>query len=69
LVEAEVLERIFSELVAIRVRLEGIEGRIIPVVEVPEEEMRELRKLLDEAKEEDYVPWEEVKKELGRRRR
>ena len=67
MVEAEVLEGIFSELVAIRVRLEGIEGRIIPVVEVPEAEMRELRKLLDESKEEDYISLEEVKKELGRR--
>ena len=64
LVEVEVLGRIFSELAAIRERLDGIEGKMIPVVEVPEEEMRELRKLLDEVEEGDFVPWEEMKKEL-----
>jgi hypothetical protein len=63
----ELLEKVYREVLAIRERLDSLERRMIPEVELSEEEMEELRMLRKEADEGQTVPWEEVKKEIEER--
>jgi len=43
------VERLSREVEALRARVEALERRLVPVVEVPEEERRELERMRGEA--------------------
>jgi hypothetical protein len=62
------VERLSHEVEALRARVKALERRIIPEVELPEGELRELQKMRDEAKDRDYVPVEEIFAKHGKRR-
>jgi hypothetical protein len=64
----ELLEKVYREVVAIRERLDSLERRMIPEVDLSGEEMEELRRLRKEADEGQTVPWDEVKARLRKRR-
>ena len=63
----ELLEKVYKEVLAIRKKLDSLERKMIPEVELSEE-MEELRMLKKEADEGQTVPWDEVKARLGKRR-
>ena len=62
------VEQLSREVKALRARVEALERRLVPVVEVPEEERRELERMRGEAGDGDYVPLDEVLARFGRRR-
>jgi len=62
--EEELLEKVYREVVAIRERLDALERRMIPEVEVSARERRLIRRRMKEAREGQTVPWEEVKARL-----
>jgi hypothetical protein len=51
----------------IRERLDSLERKMIPEVEVGARERRLIRRRIKEAEEGQTVPWEEVKKEIEER--
>jgi predicted transcriptional regulator len=63
----ELLEKIYREVLAIRERLDSLERRMIPEVEVSARERRLIQRRMREAEEGQTVPWEEVKKEIEER--
>jgi len=63
----ELLEKVYREVLAIRERLDSLERKMIPEVEVSARERRLIRRRIKEAKEGQTVPWEEVKKEIEER--
>lgn len=63
----ELLEKVYREVLAIRERLDSLERKMIPEVEVSAREHRLIRRRIKEAKEGQTVPWEEVKKEIEER--
>jgi len=65
--EEELLEKVYREVLAIRERLDSLERRMIPEVEVSARELRLIRRRMKEAREGQTVPWEEVKKEIEER--
>ena len=62
--ESEFLEKVYREVVAIRVRLDAIEKLIVPEVKVGVRELRLIRRRREEAKRGKVVPWDEVKREI-----
>jgi archaellum component FlaC len=60
------VERLSHEVEALRVRVEALERRLVPVADVSEEEARELERLRGEAVEGDYVPLDEVLARYGK---
>ena len=64
----ELLEKVYREVVAIRERLDSLERRMIPEVEVSARERRLIRRRMREAEEGQTVPWEEIKARLEKRR-
>lgn len=46
----------------------SIEGRGLASEPIPEWHKEEVRKRIENVKEEDYLPWEEVKKQIRERR-
>jgi len=63
----ELLEKVYREVLAIRERLDSLERRMIPEVEVSARERRLIQRRMKEAREGQTVPWEEVKKEIEER--
>ncbi len=61
----DVLQEIYGELRRIREKLEDIEELIVPVEEVSDEELAEIRKLKEESKKGQHIQWEVLKRELG----
>jgi len=62
------VERLSREMEALRARVEALEKRLIPSVEVSARE-RALLKRRANSPPEDYVPWEEIKEEIEEKRR
>jgi len=62
--EADLMERIYREILSIRERLEALERIIVPEEEVDERELEELRALKSEAVRGEAVPWGEVKRRV-----
>jgi len=64
----ELLEKVYREAVAIRERLDSLERRMMPGVEVSARERRLIRRRMEEAEEGQTIPREEVKKEIAQSR-
>ena len=62
------VERLSRELEDLRARVEALERRLVPVVDVSEEERCGLEGMRGEAEDGDYVPLDEVLGRYGRRR-
>lgn len=62
------VERLSREVEALRVRVEALEKRLVPSVEVSARERALLRRRASSPPE-DYVPWGQVKEELEEKRR
>jgi len=62
----ELLEKVYREVLAIRRKLDSLERRMIPEVEVSAKECRLIRRRMKEAEEGQTVPWEEVKVRLSK---
>jgi len=62
--EEELQEKVYREVVAIRERLDALERRMLPEADVSARERRLIRRRMKEAREEQVVPWEEVKQEI-----
>jgi len=61
---ADLMERIYREVLNIKERLEVVERLLVPEVEVSDGELEELRALRAEALRGEAVSWMEVKKKV-----
>jgi len=62
------VERLSRELEALRLRVEALERRLATEAELPEEEVRELERMRDEAEDGDHLPLDEILARYGKRR-